>query len=98
MENGDVKIQFVPGKGSIRLVLKNPAWDYDQNGMERTLTFTYNVAVSDNKPVIKPDQNTVSLNLNYPEKMALEQSALRAERQSRREIINLNVFPMGIRS
>ena len=68
IENGDVKIQFVPGKGSIRLVLKNPAWDYDQNGMERTLTFTYNVAVSDNKPVIKPDQNTVSLNLNYPEK------------------------------
>lgn len=70
IENGEVKMQFVPGKGSIRLVLKNPAWDYDQNGMERTLTFTYNVAVSKNKPVIKPDQNTVSLNLNYPEKTA----------------------------
>ncbi len=70
IENGFIKMNFVPGKGSIRLTLKNPAWDLDQNGKERTLTFTYNVAVSNNKPVIKPDQNTVTLNLNYPEKTA----------------------------
>lgn len=70
IENGFIKMNFVPGQGSIRLTLKNPAWDLDQNGKERTLTFTYNVAVSNNKPVIKPDQNTVTLNLNYPEKTA----------------------------
>lgn len=70
IENGFIKIKFVPGKGSIRLTLKNHAWDLDQNGKERTLTFTYKVAVSSNQPVIKPDQNAVTLNSNYPEKTA----------------------------
>lgn len=70
IENGFIKIKFVPGKGSIRLTLKNRAWDLDQNGKERALTFTYKVTVSSNQPVIKPDQNAVTLNSNYPEKTA----------------------------
>lgn len=65
-----MQVSFTPDRGSIKLVLHNEAWDRDQKGNERTLSYTYNVSVSSSKPTVKTDQGSVSLNLNYPEKPA----------------------------
>lgn len=70
IENKAIKACFWPGKGGIKLVLHNPAWDRDQNDNERVLSYTYSVSVSSVKPTVKTDQSAVSLNLNYPEKAA----------------------------
>ncbi len=70
LADGAIRVRFLPDKGSIKLVLHSDAWDRDQNGKVRTLSYTYNVSVSTAKPVVKTDQNAVSLNLNYPEKTA----------------------------
>lgn len=70
IENNAIEVRFWPGKGTVKLVLHNPAWDQDQNGNERVLSYTYTVSVSSAKPTVKTDQSAVSLNLNYPEKAA----------------------------
>lgn len=70
IEDKAIAVRFWPDKGSIKLVLHNPAWDRDQNGKERVLSYTYSVSVSNAKPTVKTNPNSVSLNLNYPEKAA----------------------------
>lgn len=74
IKDGAIAVKFTPVMEKdplkMKLVLRNPAWDLDKNGKERTLTYTYTVNVSDKKPTVKTDPGTVSLNLNYPEKEA----------------------------
>lgn len=70
IENKAIAVRFLPEKGSMKLLLHNPAWDCDQNGKERVLSYTYSVSVSSAKPVVKTNPTSVSLNLNYPEKAA----------------------------
>lgn len=77
IKNGAIVVKFWPtlddessGQMKMKLVLGNPAWDKDKNGKDRTLTYTYTVNVKNDKPTVKTDQGTVTLNLNYPEKEA----------------------------
>lgn len=63
--DGSISINFMPEKGKLKLVLQNENWDKDQNGAERTVSFPFSVNVSSSKPVYK--NNTVTLNLSYPD-------------------------------
>ncbi len=67
IRDGAIALDFVPEKGQLKLVLRNTDWDYDQNGKERTVSFTYTMNVSNARPTIKTDKASISLNLNYPE-------------------------------
>lgn len=66
--DGGIAVKFLPEKGKIKLLLRNSDWERDQNGNERSLSYTYTVSVSSAKPTVKTDPASVSLNLNYPEK------------------------------
>lgn len=70
IEDGVIRVKFWPDKGKLKLVLHNPNWEQDQNGRERTLSYVYNVSISNAKPTVKTDQSFVTLNRNYPESEA----------------------------
>lgn len=65
--DGAIAASFTPEKGKLKIVLRNSSWDLDKDNKERTLSYNFTVNISNATPTVKPDQNAVTLNLNYPE-------------------------------